>query len=268
VTHTLELLPPPEGQLSVLFLNTAALVISFAIAFAVCGIVAARFHPERRQNTALLGFFASTAVGIFCCVFFGMAFSGGYWNDWSGRYLQALIVVPYLVLPVAWLVAQRWALRGALVAMFAAVLYKKGAPETSEKMTPLLADSAVYPAANACIDDIARRYGVRFGYGDYWYARRTTELSRAGLRVLPVSHAITANTWIANKATFAAAASAPSFLVVMPSLDEGVVRGRFGPPSKVESCQGCPATGYSNSGGCENEPIWVYSAPPRSRVLP
>ncbi len=267
VVHVLQLLPPPDHEPTAIAVNVGALAIAMVLALSVCAIVAAGHPPSRRAVTGTLTFFAAALVASIGCVLFGLAFCGVYWDGWSSRYQDGLFVYPYLALPVAWLLARHWALRLAIPTVVAVPPFVTGWPKVSKDMTPLLADSVIYPAPVACVDDIARRYGVRYGYADYWFARRTTELSKTGLHLVAVTPEVWAGQRIQNREWFEKVADASPFIVLTSRLMESAVRSKFGEPAHVESCEGCAALA-GPGGDCGHQSVWVYSGRPRSRLLP
>jgi len=252
--HVLGFLPPPENGPDVVVLDTGLLALALVLAFGASAVAAARPRPDRRATSGALALLASSFVASVACVFFGAAFSGAYTDPWRFRYLQGLLVWPYVVLPLAWLLWRRWGARLTLALAFAALVHATGRPAPSEKMKALLEGPTFYPAHTACVDDLARRHGARFAYGDYWSARRTTELSRAGLRVLSLTWGLGVYDWIVNRGWYEKARGASAFLVLMNRLDPGSARARLGSPALVERCPG--------------EDVWVYRGAPRSPIVP
>jgi len=104
-------------------------------------------------------------------------------NVTSLRYLQPAWVVP-LFFGFGLLAAGRgryleWLRLAVFIAALGAAAFRI-APDLPELGRSL---RLPYPDEIAWLDEVARKYHLHNGYGDYWYARRLTVLSRTGLRV-------------------------------------------------------------------------------------
>ena len=183
----------------------------------------------------------------------GVVLAGRYIETGSARYLQPVFTLPYLVVGT-WFVLARSRVLRAWAAVYLPFLVQHW-PGTSHTAAIDDGSSLLYPPSIACIDDVSRRYRAPYGYSDYWNARKTTELSRAALRMLPVTDSFEANSWIFNRVWFDRAPTPRTAFLVLPAgLDEGKVKGMLGEPGHVETC---------GSAG-----VWVYDGPPRTRPRP
>jgi hypothetical protein len=267
VLYVLDRLPPPDHEPTAVALYATLLVLALLLAGSFCAMVMVGRAEGPRSTRSTLAFLAGAFVATIASVFFANAFSGAYWNEYSARYMHALHLMPYLVVPIAWLLARGPVVRVMIPAVIAAVPLVNGWPKVVDSMKPLLADSALYPASIGCVDAIARRYGVRFGYADYWYARRIADLSRTALHLVAMTPSFEVGDGLCNRRWYGKVADASKFLVITNRLDAATVTARFGAPAHVESCDAC-CTLAGPDGGCEREQIWIYDARPSVRIVP
>jgi hypothetical protein len=198
-------------------------------------------------------FLSATFLGSECFTVFGVVLAGYYFEPGCARYLQPIFILPYMVVGAWFVLARTRVLRAwAAVYLFFLVQYW---PVTSHIAAIKDGSGLLYPASIACIDEVSRRYRAPYGYSDYWNARKTTEVSRSALRMLPVSGSFEAYSWIFNRIWFDRGPSKNSAFLVLPSgLDEDKIKDKLGEPKHVEHC----------GGGA----VWVYDGPPRNRPRP
>lgn len=93
-----------------------------------------------------------------------------------------------------------------------------------------------YPPDVECLDQLAVEHGVTRGYAEYWLARRANLFSRSGLQILPVHQRLIPYSMSLNLD----AVEPPSGVefILMPKLDEDLVRAFFGEPKAVDDCGG------------------------------
>jgi hypothetical protein len=239
---------PPPGQPRVITLGVGLLVLSLIIVTVILWRSVRRRTPagEVRRDEAV--FLSASFLGSICLTALGVVFAGYYTERGCARYLQPLFVFPYMVVG-AWFVLARTHVLRAWAAAY--VLYvMQHWPAISHIDTGPSKGDLMYPSYIACLDDVSRRHRGSYGYGDYWNARKTTELSRAALRILPVTESFDAYDWIFNRAWFERASRGPSAFLLLPShLDEAKIKAKLGEPRDVEHCG--------------NESVWVYDGPPR-----
>ena len=244
-------LPLPDDR-TVQWLNLALLVVSLVVGLAVVAAPILGRGTPRAGLGQRRHFAASAFVLTMVITFFGVGFSGAVWEVWCARYLWPLFPLPYVVVAL-WLALSRRLSSHIVVPAIAVVLIAwAGAPRFSKTQAAAFADSVVYPTQVACIDRVASQHGARYGYADYWHARKTTEMSKVGIHVLPVTPAFRPNDWIGNMAWFEHVATIHSpFLVLTDRITTGHVRDVLGPPLHVETCP--------------EEQVWIYADPPRAR---
>lgn len=104
----------------------------------------------------------------------------------------------------------------------------------------LAAYGGYYPPWVRCIDEQARRLGVREGIAQYWQARPLTLLSEAGVRAAPVGDRLIPFHWVNSLADFRRSFD---FALVDTTtfppayrISEPFLRAEFGPPAAVAIC--------------------------------
>lgn len=172
---------------------------------------------------------------------------GGYMTDlYRLRYLDTLFVLPPLGL--ALLAAS---LRGPKLLALVPLGFGMYVAATFVREQPLKAKVDAYPSAIRCIDDVAKRNNIQFGYANYWQARRASLLSHQGLRLAHVTPDFRVHQWIGNLYWHQQAAMRPrALLVYMPNVNAASVRSVLGAPSEVFQCEG---------------EVYVYREPPDAR---
>lgn len=93
-----------------------------------------------------------------------------------------------------------------------------------------------YPPDVKCLDQLSIEHGVTRGYAEYWLARRATLFSRNGLQILPVHQRLVPYSMSLNLD----AVKPPDGVefILLPKLDEDLVRAFFGEPKAVDDCGG------------------------------
>ncbi len=252
VQRVLTHLPPPEHAPNVVAVTVCLLVVAVALTFAVCAISAKGLTPSRGAHRGGMTFLAAAALMSLVGTFFGVAFSSVYWDPASARYLEPLFFLPYIVATVSLVIAGGWMLRISTIAPLLVLVLPEGVGPQKSPTQLAPTGSLTYPPDVACIVRVSARYGARYGYGDYWSARRTTELSKRRLRILPVLPSFGPDGWIANAVWHDRMPEViPAFVVLLSRLEPDEVRRTLGEPTAVEECAA--------------ETIWVYEGPPRTR---
>jgi hypothetical protein len=201
-----------------------------------------RLSPTARDTWLTVGTLcASLTLNVAGVVF------GGYMTDlFRLRYLDTLFVLPPLGLALlaASLRGPKWL--GLLP--LAAGMYVSA---TFVQELPLKAKVDAYPSAIRCLDDVAQRNNVRYGYANYWQARRASLLSRQGLRLAHVTPDFRVHQWIGNLYWHQQASQRPQGLMVyMPNVNAASVRAVLGAPTEIAQCEG---------------EVYVYREPPPAR---
>jgi hypothetical protein len=231
------------------------LIFTFVITFAVASTPFTGITHVEEPNRNII-FVATAFVAVTIISFAGVMTATGAMSDgWCIRYLWPLVTMPYVVVSV-WLVLSRRNQLGrlAITACFVILFYVVGGwSAIRQSLLATLAEPLPsYPRAVACADEVARRYNARYGYGDYWTARLTTELSRTGVKILPTFAPFNTWDWLANPEWFSRVTEIHSpFLVLTDKIDPNNIRNKLGDPAHIELCY-------------EKE-VWVYPDPPRSR---
>jgi hypothetical protein len=243
---------PPPGQPRVITLDIGLLVMSLIIVTVILWRAARSRTPagEARRDEAV--FLCASFLGSTCLTAVGVVFAGYYFEPGCARYLQPIFVFPYMVVGTWFALSRTHVLRAWAAAYI--LLVMQHWPAISHIDAGPSRGGLMYPSYIACIDDVSRRHRGSYGYGDYWNARKTTELSRAALRILPVTESFEAYDWISNRVWFDRASSGTSAFLLLPSrLDESQIKAKLGEPRDVEHCAG--------------ESVWIYDGPPRYRPL-
>jgi hypothetical protein len=242
--------PPPDHEPRVVLLETKLIVLSIALAAWIVvrslrGRTPAGSAPRHVATLLAAAFLASMGFTVG-----GVVFTGMYYEPGCARYVQPVFLLPYLVVG-AWLALASGYLLRPLVAAYLVSLVTPW-PVVTRAQREALAANVLYPPDAACIDDVSTRYSARYGYGDYWNARRTTELSKTKLHILPVNDSFAATSWIFNRSWYKRmSALSSSFLVLVNRLNGNTLKQKLGEPEHVEQCAG--------------ETVWVYPGPPRDK---
>ncbi|MEW6265815.1 MAG: hypothetical protein AB1641_22305 [Thermodesulfobacteriota bacterium] len=99
-----------------------------------------------------------------------------------------------------------------------------------------------YPDRIKCLDDLARRHNLKFGFSDYWNAKYVSFFSRAGLRVNQLNPDLGPFLWINNLAWYygrkrGGRCDYPDYgFIITNGLSREVILKEFGPPTLVEYC--------------------------------
>ncbi|HLF72022.1 MAG TPA: hypothetical protein VI759_07715, partial [Dehalococcoidia bacterium] len=107
-----------------------------------------------------------------------------------------------------------------------------------------------YPADVACLDSVLGARQLQYGYSDYWNAKRTTELSQRGLRVVSVHQQLGNYNWINSRAWFR---PAYDFAIIDENAREGyrlrvdLIKETNGEPAFVEHCGSLTILGYGSN---------------------
>jgi hypothetical protein len=244
---------PPPGQPRVITLDVTLNVMSIVIVAAILWRSLRGRTPAGELPREEAVFLSASFLASVCFTVAGVVFAGYYFEPGCARYLQPIFVLPYMVVG-AWFVLARTKVFRIWAAAY--ILYVvQHWPATSHIEGTANAAGLLYPSSVACIDDVSRRYRAPYGYSDYWNARKTTELSKAALRILPVNDSFEAYSWIFNRVWFNRAPTANSaFLVLSSGLDENKIKAKLGEPRHVERC--------------EHQGVWVYDGPPRDPPRP
>ena len=242
IAAMLRLLRPPESELLAHMMDVTMLALAVGISFWT--IARAIRRRERDVLSELRVFLCMAFLTSALCIFCASAFSGLYEDARCARYLQTLFTVPYLVVPIAWALTEAPLVRAGIPVLVATMAIMTGPPTESVRLTEALEDSAFYPAKVKCIDDFAERHGAKFALGGYWDARRTTELSHEGLRVLPVAPNLTWYDWNTNRDWFTRKWPTQHYLLLTHTDAGPMARSKLGSP--LESRQ------------CYDDEVWLY----------
>jgi hypothetical protein len=101
-----------------------------------------------------------------------------------------------------------------------------------------------YPERVRCLDDLAIRYGLQYGFADYWNAKYITLSSRAGLRLNQLKEDLTINIWWSNAEWYwrTPDGSSPDYrFVLTEGLSVSAIEARLGPPVARVDCGGTRA---------------------------
>ncbi len=254
LTREASLLGEYEWHPTVMAVVLACAIVTVSLATAVAiGAVRRRIGRGYRVDassgaTRVRVLIAAAALLSMCVTLIGVAWSGMVQDQWAIRYLQPAYVIPGIALPFALALARHARLRIAGITLVMAFVIRTQArprsPEAREEV-------ALRPPTVACIDAIAARTDVRFGYASYWHARKTTELSLAHVRLLALTADAQIYTWISNpRWAVDLPGQSTHFVVLTEGLNDGAVRARFGEPREVVTCPSGPI-------------VWIYERSPR-----
>ncbi|GEM_PF-905529 len=98
-----------------------------------------------------------------------------------------------------------------------------------------------YPDYVECTDRLAMEQGFRYGVGEYWYAKKITMFSKAGVRVYTVHHDMAIWYHVMNRNWYHAGGRGrhadPEFrFVIANNLDEVAILKQLGPPLNSYQC--------------------------------
>lgn len=243
-----------------------------ALWLAGCAVVGARFlwrlrNPARakaRPSPAFVLFFLTAATSSILgplTVIAGGSNGLTAFNNyvWTMHYLHPTFLLPLFAWPIWTDFAPNFALFrlapttiSLLTAMVITLL-----PTTALGQLPKTPMS-IYnyqPAYVRSLDQLASRYGIKYGLAGYWQARVITLLSKSGMRVYPVDGSLTPFTIVSNtqwyKSSIEDKAKKPCFSFVV--LDDPLwkiqridVIERLGEPTLDVSAAGTPVMIYSN----------------------
>ena len=214
-------------------------LIALLLAWTVLWLAALKRQRAEPPLYVLLAMGASLAATVLGPVIFGI-----YDNEAANRYLTPLYVIPALTL-LPLLREQLAASPGrdgrAILAVAANAALAYGLWSVLAGQHGQLPSS--YSQDVACLDQLADRYGVQYGYGDYWNAKRLSLLSRHRVRVNQLNADLSSYWWITDILWYYEGDSRrrqphDNRFIITDRLDRNKILQMFAAPAAVLNCGG------------------------------
>lgn len=199
----------------------------------------------------LLFYSIFSVVAIFCTII-APVITGVYMDKYSIRYIIPAIVIALMNFSIFFLIelkSFRYShLISIIIILFSFSVYtllpKSANLHNKQKFAGIdfkkIQDR--YPEEIACVDNLPKKYSLRFGLADYWNAKYYTLFSRKNLRVIQIDyfklkpvHVLNNLNWY--KKETADSSTPPKYnFIITDKLDKNLILKKFSQPDFIENC--------------------------------
>ncbi len=199
--------------------------------------------PNRSSNKIVLFVVFITFLPVLCSLT-AVVYSGVWISVSERRYLLPLYVFPLLSLTlILFFLHHRIPRRVKTVGIVAVLLLCSIRILPSALSFQLHQCKLPYPESVQSLDTLANRLDLKYGYADYWHAKRLTIFSKAGLRINQVHQDLMFHWAINNKSWYQREINDPDSyplytFIVTNGLSKDQMLSRFGDPAIRYDCDG------------------------------